>query len=183
MRLQRVHRALSIAVGLAAVSSAVTVPSMAASQPTFDVVAKGRVGFGCAKGGQFPNCKPFVYLLTGTAPASGTPIGEHGTFNTRESATPISKTHNRIDGHAVVTAADGDKIFIHYTGLSPAPAADKTGVGHLNDDLRFSITGGTGRYAGAQGSGRLTATGAVYYDKRPTIVSSKLLGTIKTHAS
>ena len=86
---------------------------------------------------------------------------------------------NSIDGHAVVTRKNGDKLRIHYTGLSPAPSPDDTGVGHLDDDLEFVIEGGTGRFENATGSGRLTATGDVYYDERPTVVSSQLKGTIE----
>ena len=151
------------------------------SPPNFDIVASGPVGFGCAEGGQFPNCVPFVFLITGTAPAPGTHIGGRATFSTREIATPISFTDNSIDGHAVVTATNGDQIFIHYTGISPAPSPDSTGAGHLNDDLAFSITGGTGHFRDARGGGRLTATGAVFFDGRPTIVSSELAGTIQMH--
>jgi hypothetical protein len=57
----------------------------------------------------------------------------------------------------VVTATNGDQIFIHDTGISPAPSPDSTG------------------------GGRLTATGAVFFDGRPTIVSSELAGTIQMH--
>src|SRR5262245_50742630 len=108
----------------------------------FDIVTSGPVGFDCAYGGVFPACDPMVFAITGSAPASGDPIGSGGTFSTRELATPISATENQIDGTAVLTAPDGDEIHIHYEGTSPAPNPDETGVGHLNDDLTFKITGG-----------------------------------------
>lgn len=149
--------------------------------PNFDIVTSGPVSFGCAYGGVFPACDPLVFLISGTAPASGMPIGSDGTFTTNEHATPISATENQIDGHAVLTAQNGDEIHIHYEGTSPAPTPDETGVGHLNDDLPFTITGGTGRYSDAEGEGRLIATGPVYYDGRPTIVASELKGTIRIH--
>ena len=150
--------------------------------PNFDIVASGPVGFGCAEGAGLPNCTPPFSVISGTAPSSGTHIGGTRDVETREVATPIPTfTDNSIDGNAVVTATNGDKIFIHYSGTSPAPSPDNMGVGHLNDNLKFSITGGTGRFADAPGAGRLTATGAVYYDGRPTIVSSELAGTIDMH--
>ena len=104
----------------------------------------------------------------------------NATFETVERATPQPPTYmeNEVDGHAVVTRKNGDTLNIHYHGLSPAPAPDDTGVGHLNDDLEFEIEGGTGRFENATGSGRLTATGNVYYDARPTVVDSQLKGTI-----
>ena len=151
-----------------------------AQELNFDITANGAVGFDCWEGGGFPNCDPPIYRIFGTAPASGTFIGKQATFETVEKATPEapSYTQNSIDGHATVTRRNGDKLFIHYTGLSPAPAPDASGVGHLDDDLAFVIEGGTGRFENATGSGRLTATGDVYYDARPTVVSSELKGTI-----
>jgi hypothetical protein len=144
------------------------------------ITATGPVGFDCWQGSGFPNCNPPIFKIFGTAPAEGTFIGKHGTFSTVEQATPQppSYAENVIDGHAVVTRKNGDKLYIHYTGLSPAPNPDETGVGHLDDDLEFVIEGGTGRFENASGSGRLTATGDVFYDTRPTIVSSQLKGTI-----
>jgi hypothetical protein len=149
-------------------------------QPNFRITASGPVGFDCWEGGGFPNCDPMIFKIFGTAPAKGTFIGQNATFETVEKATPQPPTYadNEVDGHAVVTRRNGDKLYIHYNGLSPAPSADETGVGHLNDDLGFVIEGGTGRFENATGSGRLTATGNVYYDARPTVVESELTGTI-----
>ncbi len=182
MKRQRVRRLFPIIVGVAASAATVSVSSTAASPPSFDIHAKGAVSFGCLKGGGFPKCKPFIYVISGKAPASGAPVGANATFSTHEVATPISATKNHISAYASITAADGDKVDIHYYGTSPAPAADQTGVGHLNDNLLFTIIGGTGRFRNARGSGRLIAGGAVYYTARPTVVSSELTGTIKLPA-
>jgi|tagenome__1003787_1003787.scaffolds.fasta_scaffold20368129_2 hypothetical protein len=151
-----------------------------AQESKFQITASGPVGFDCWEGGGFPNCDPMIFKIFGTAPASGTFVGKTATFETTEKATPQPPTYadNEVDGHAVVTRKNGDKLYIHYTGVSPAPNPDETGVGHLNDDLGFVIEGGTGRFENATGSGRLTATGAVYYDERPTVVESTLTGTI-----
>jgi hypothetical protein len=146
----------------------------------FLITASGAVGFDCWEGGGFPNCDPPIFKIFGKAPAQGTFIGKEATFETVEQATPQPPTYmeNAVDGHAVVTRKNGDTLNIHYHGLSPAPGPDDTGVGHLNDDLEFEIEGGTGRFENATGSGRLTATGNVYYDARPTVVDSQLKGTI-----
>jgi len=146
----------------------------------FRITASGPVGFDCWEGGGFPNCNPMIFKIFGTAPAQGTFIGKEGTLESTEKATPEPPTYqqNSIDAQAVVTRKNGDKLFIHYGGFSPAPSPDETGVGHLNDDLEFTVEGGTGRFENATGGGRLTATGDVFYDERPTVVSSVLEGKI-----
>jgi hypothetical protein len=151
-----------------------------AQELNFDITASGPVGFDCWEGSGFPNCNPPIFKIFGTAPATGTFVGKNATLETTEKATPQPPTYqqNEVDGHAVVTRKNGDKLNIHYNGLSPAPSPDDTGVGHLADDLEFVIEGGTGRFENATGSGRLTATGDVYYDARPTVVSSEFKGTI-----
>ncbi len=187
MRMERGRRALPMVVGVAAIAGAVALQSTAASPPNFDIQASGAVGFDCWAGGVFPACNPFIFRITGDAPAHGTHIGGNATFSTVEEATPISPTQNSIDGHAVVTASNGDQICIHYTGISPAPVGDFSHPGHLNDDLSFRIENysgctSSGHFSDASGSGRLTATGTVYYDGiHPTIVSSELKGTIAMH--
>jgi hypothetical protein len=155
-----------------------------AKESSFRITASGPVGFDCWEGGGFPNCDPMIFKIFGTAPATGTFVGKQATFETIEKATPQPPTfaENEIDGHATVTRKNGDKLYIHYTGQSPAPSPDDTGVGHLNDDLGFVVEGGTGRFENATGSGRLTATGDVYYDERPTVVSSQLKGKITLKA-
>jgi hypothetical protein len=194
MRTELARRAVSVVVGVVAVAGCTALSSTAAGPPNFDIHATGAVGFDCWAGGGFPACNPFIFRITGNAPAYGTHVGSGSTFSTVEEATPISATDNVIDGHAVVTATNGDQICIHYTGISPAPVGDFFHPGHLNDDLAFTIEdypGSAGNYPGctssghfsdAAGSGRLTASGTVYYDGiNPTIVSSELKGTISMH--
>jgi hypothetical protein len=185
------RRVLPAITGVAAVAALVALPTAAAgppAPPNFDIFATGPVGFGCAFGGIFPTgCIDFAFAITGNAPAYGTHIGDDARFQTVEIATPIFPTfvNNSINGHAMVTASNGDQIFIHYCGVSPAPVADSTGVGHLNDNLVFDITGGTGVFSNASGNGHLTASGDVFFDARPTIVASELKGTItmQTHGA
>jgi hypothetical protein len=169
--------------GLGAVSSTAANPS----PPNFDIFATGPVGFGCAYGGTFfPfTCVGFAIQITGDAPAYGTQIGDDARFQPVEIASPRDATSNNIDGHATVTASNGDQLFIHYCGISPAVFPDANGVGHLDDHLVFDITGGTGHFSNASGNGNLTAGGDVFFDARPTIVSSELKGTItmQTHGA
>jgi hypothetical protein len=182
---------LRVVASAAATAAVLALPSTAAtpSPPNFDIFAMGPVGFGCANAADpFPVCiNPPAFAITGDAPANGTHVGGDARFQTLEIATPIAPyfANNSINGHAKVTASNGDQIFIHYCGISPAPSPDVTGVGHLNDNLVFDITGGTGHFANASGNGHLTATGNVYFDARPTIVSSELKGTItmETHGT
>jgi len=180
---RRIFPVFLVAVGLTATAA---LPSPAASPPNFDIKASGAVAFGCANAADpFPNCfNPPAFSITGTAPASGPHVGGKATFSTREIATPQPPTFttNKVEGNAMVTATNGDQIFIHYSGTSPAPFPDPvTGVGQLDDNLTFEITGGTGRFEDARGGGKLVATGDVFFDARPTIVDSELSGTIKIH--
>src|SRR3954453_19881997 len=101
-----------------------------AQESKFQITASGPVGFDCWEGGGFPNCDPMIFKIFGTAPASGTFVGKTATFETTEKATPQPPTYadNEVDGHAVVTRKNGDKLYIHYTGVSPAPNPDETGV-------------------------------------------------------
>ena len=181
MQLQWLRRMLTVIAGVVAVAGLAAVSSTAANQspPNFDIFATGAVGFGCAYGGVFPiGCVGFAYEITGDATAYGTHIGDDARFQPDEIASPISATSNNINGHAMVTASNGDQLLIHYCGTSPAVMPDSAGVGHLNDHLVFDITGGTGHFSNASGNGNLTASGDVYFDARPTIVSSELKGTI-----
>jgi hypothetical protein len=54
------------------------------------------------------------------------------------------------DGIGVLTGANGDALFISYSGL----AAGQVAPGEFGrQELAFTITGGQGRFAGATGSG------------------------------
>ena len=119
-----------------------------------------------------------AYKITGKADASGEPIGDQASFTTEEWARPDYQTGvNHVDGQAVVEASGGDKIDIHYFGDSPAPDMKS---GDFADDLQFQITGGTGQFDGASGSGRLTAHGNI--NENPCVVSSHLEGSIEVPA-
>jgi hypothetical protein len=189
MAMRRGLRVLFLSLGVLAIVGPTASAVPGGAPPNFNIFATGPVGFGCAYGGVFPlGCTGFAFAITGDAPAYGTHIGDDARFTTTEIATPIFPTfqNNSIDGNAFVTASNGDKLCIHYSGVSPAPNPDTSGVGHLNDNLTFTIGNyagctSTGHFADATGFGQLTATGNVYYDARPTIVASELRGTIYMH--
>ncbi len=58
------------------------------------------------------------------------------------------------DGHMKLVAANGDEVWITYTGYAPLPGPD-TKV--IVVEIDFTITGGTGRFAAASGGGDMTA--------------------------
>ena len=137
----------------------------------FDIRSAGPVAFDWVE-------EKSAYKITGSADASGEPIGDQASFTTEEWASPDYTTGvNHVDGHAVVKASSGDEVHIHYFGDSPAP--DMT-TGNFADDLRFEITGGTGQFDSASGSGRLTAHGNI--NENPCVVSSHLEGSIEVPA-
>jgi hypothetical protein len=58
------------------------------------------------------------------------------------------------DGTGVWTAANGDSIFVSYSGLYPSVTPER-----VSFQKAIVITGGTGRFAGASGSGILNGVG------------------------
>ena len=61
------------------------------------------------------------------------------------------------DGRMVMVAANGDELYWSYEGGGPLPRADGTAV----FSGTFVITGGTGRFADAAGSGSFDGVGSV----------------------
>jgi hypothetical protein len=189
-----IRRIIPIILGATAIAAAVAAPSVAADQPNFDIHTSGQVGFTipdftCPPSPLPPPFVPIRIFGVAPAPAYGTHIGDVGdgaTLSISECATPsMDPTVNNIDGHATVTAPNGDQIFIHYYGPTGALFPDFSKpcpTAQLSDDLAFDITGGTGHFAGASGHGRLTAGGTVYFCPTPTIVTSEFKGTISMHS-
>jgi hypothetical protein len=129
-------------------------PAAAASgaPPNFKVSTSGPVGFGID-----PVACPGGFVITASSPASGTHLGSKGTFSAHECATPDYVAGiNHIDGEGVFTSTGGAQIFFHYGGTSPLP---DTTTGVIGEELSFSITGGTGQFAGASGGGILRTHG------------------------
>lgn len=64
-----------------------------------------------------------------------------------------------IAGRMILTAANGDQLQLDYTGTCDVPSPDWVpGVTQIGCDNPFTVAGGTGRFADASGTGRLTAT-------------------------
>jgi hypothetical protein len=139
--------------------------------PNFKVSTSGPVDFGAAD----PVTCPSGFVITSPpAPASGTHIGGKGTFSAHECATPdYTAGINHVKGEGTFTSTDGAQIFFDYGGTSPLP--DIT-TGLISEQLEFSITGGTGRFAGASGGGVLRTHGNFYVS-----VTGEYDGTIKLH--
>jgi hypothetical protein len=96
------------------------------------------------------HARPFAVTLDGNASPVFQPDGctiindEEGTGHARP-------------GQFVLTAANGDQVFGTYTTLAHLDfgAGQVTAFGH------FQITGGTGRFSGAGGSGVISAIGSL----------------------
>ena len=136
--------------------------------PNFKVSASGPVGFLVD-----PVACPGGAVVTATStPTSGTHLGGKATLDARECATPVAGV-NHVDGQGTFTSTDGAQIFFHYGGTSPLP---DFATGEIAEQLTFSITGGTGRFAGATGGGVLRTHGNFFVS-----VTGEYDGTIKLH--
>jgi hypothetical protein len=91
-----------------------------------------------------------VDIATGVSSNQGTARLSHlgkTTFSLQFSVTAIGPTTNRVEGTGTFVAANGDALFVTFTGtseLTPSGASEET--------LVFTITGGTGRFADASGT-------------------------------
>jgi len=105
-------------------------------------------------------CPNGFHISGANQPVSGTHIGVKATFGTDECAVPdFANNVNHVDGHAVVTTKQGDKLFIHYRADSPPPDLV---TGNFHDDGTIVFEGGTGRFADATGSGTITSDGNLF---------------------
>ena len=87
---------------------------------------------------------PTTLSVDGSATGIGTQVGEFS-FNYRATVNLADRT---ATGFAELIAANGDTILTTFTGSSELTATPGvTSITEIN-----TITGGTGRYAGAQGS-------------------------------
>ena len=77
---------------------------------------------------------------------SGTPIGKSTFEDNVKVNTSVSP--EIINGVDIITTANGDKIFSTFTGYSPDPDEQ----GNYEVFNKDTITGGTGKFAGATGN-------------------------------
>ena len=136
---------------------AVTV-APAAAEPVerpFRAVFSGDVVF--TPGAEFglpPNpAPPFIYTVS---LASGT--SRHLGLTTMFSYHPTPTGETISGGHMTLTAANGDEVYFEYSGSAPLPVIGVPSTVHVV--CTYTITGGTGRFDGATGSG----TGDAYVE-------------------
>jgi hypothetical protein len=90
----------------------------------------------------------------------GEGVATHLGHFTRHLVVTVNEDYS-LDGDLVITAADGDELFIHLTGSF----ITLSGV--------YTITGGTGRFTDASGSADFSATpgdgGVLYFSFAGTI--------------
>jgi hypothetical protein len=91
------------------------------------------------------------------------------TFDDTGTITPTGPTSFDLSGSAVTTAANGDKLFESFTGSGTVDA-----MGNTHGQTTWTITGGTGRFAGASG----TASGPFTGSTATSTVSGSFKGTI-----
>ena len=115
-----------------------------------------------------PASRPFKGLMTGTATFvadTGCPLGLR--TNTAATGTAAhlgaftyASSHCSgftFAGEQTIVSANGDKLFADYESVGP-PVFPPSEVGTVYDvPTAFTITGGTGRFADATGSGAMTA--------------------------
>ncbi|MEU2065082.1 hypothetical protein [Streptomyces sp. NPDC013455] len=115
------------------------------------------------------NCGGFDVTAQGTA--AGAPLGGKGTWQDEETAcTRTLPGKYDINGTAVVVDTDGDRLTLAYhltAPLSEDPVVHPSGT--------FQVTGGTGDYANATGSGTMNA---VVNLKDTSHVSARLHGSL-----
>jgi hypothetical protein len=58
-------------------------------------------------------------------------------------------------GNMKLIAANGDEVWMTYSGFAPYPVIGVPGT--IIVDVDFTIVGGTGRFADASGTGEMTA--------------------------
>ena len=111
--------------------------------------------------------RPFKGYVVGTcsfAPGADSPTGlwaqPYGVGNVSHlGETVMTGQHPAAqkftDGHMTLVAANGDKVYWDYEGEGPMP----TYLGQVYDVwVKYTIVGGTGRFAHATGGGDMTVT-------------------------
>jgi len=135
-------RSLLVLITVAA-AAAFAAPAVLGAGPNFDVVSHGTVTFGFP-----PTCAGVFITETGTS--AGTHIGGSGLFAAEECAGATAI------GQATITATNGDRLTLNYQTTN---STIDLSTGDFQDAGTFQFTGGTGRFAGASGSGTFTASG------------------------
>lgn len=97
-------------------------------------------------------CTNNEWLLRTDSVASGT-VSHLGKIEmTSKHCTPAESDVE--GGEMVLVAANGDEVFIDYTGVASAPDPE---TGLITAEIDYVISGGNGRFEGATGGGEMTA--------------------------
>lgn len=110
-----------------------------------------------------------VFQLKGQGSANRS-IGSIGVSSQNCVVMPSQQVPNGLDFFGprfVLTTADGDQLIAQYSGTA-SPALSTPAGGLYNLAGTYTIIGGTGRFAGAQGCGTLTGSEAVSFTGLPT---------------
>jgi hypothetical protein len=94
-----------------------------------------------------------IDLATGTATATNTAHISHlgrSTFVEHFTVTPTGPTTITDTGTATFVAANGDRLFTSFTGVGSISAVAVGATGQVTHT--YTVTGGTGRFAGATGT-------------------------------
>jgi hypothetical protein len=126
----------------------------------------------------FQSCDAPALLVVANGTAKGTEISSHATTYAEECTTP-DYVNGRfyVHGLGTFTAPDGSVLSIEY--YEDAPVPDFVTGQPFHDEGTFTITGGTGRFAGATGSGTVVADGAIDPATYTATVSASYDGVIQ----
>ena len=96
---------------------------------------------------------PNQWSLRTDSEATGTVSHLGRTTMTSQHCTPTGP--DIPDGKMTLVGANGDSVFVEYTGTAPPPDPD---TGLITVDLVYVIVGGDGRFEGAHGGGEMVAS-------------------------
>ena len=139
-------------------SGPATIPSQPIVTPTQDNSKTKEIRFSLGtqeQVGYTPSC-PSQFGGTLSGSGKGTHLGVIS-LSARDCITPM-QNYFISNGNLTITAANGDNITGTYSG-SFIPT-DNPSI-YMYDDFTIQITGGTGRFTGAAGSGTLEGTSNV----------------------
>jgi len=150
--MKRMSSRLSLALTLLTVLG-LTLPALAEEPPRDMVPFKATISGGLPDMFVLPLAPPVIF---GRVSATGQ-ASDLGAFTYLESHVAHLDVHGAVrsitDVIGVMTAANGDAIFLNFSGLAQ-PTTNPPG---LTAQLAYTVTGGKGRFEGAIGSGVINA--------------------------
>lgn len=102
---------------------------------------------------------PTVFVTQNISSGEGTLVGAYTLEGTEQLDVSMRQTTGVVtisQGGAVLTAANGDQIFLSYSGQATVGAN-----GLLTSTFPATVTGGTGRFAGATGTLIFSSVGSL----------------------